>query len=134
MQISAWEKQQAEAESEWRHKQTRMNAEFEERKRRLQEQQLGTRKRLKEGCDQALRPLYSEGQALCAELASLLVGRLCRLQECVPAGVSGTVARVQQRQRLQGPLARISAVTYGRLDQPLQLPHCPSRGAASVST
>ena len=60
-----------------------MNAEFEERKRRLQEQQLGTRKRLKEGCDQALRPLYSEGQALCAELASLLVGRLCRLQECV---------------------------------------------------
>ena len=38
-QISAWEKQQAEAESEWRHKQTRMNAEFEERKRRLQEQQ-----------------------------------------------------------------------------------------------
>jgi len=133
-QISAWEKQQAEAESEWRHKQTRMNAEFEERKRRLQEQQLGTRKRLKEGCDQALRPLYSEGQALCAELASLLVGRLCRLQECVPAGVSGAVARVQQRQRLQGPLARISAVTYGRLDQPLQLPHCPSRGAASVST
>ena len=48
--------------------------------------------------------------------------------------MSGAVARVQQRQRLQGPLARISAVTYGRLDQPLQLPHCPSRGAASVST
>ena len=133
-QISAWERLQAEAESEWRLKQSRMNAEFEERKRRLQEQQLGTRKRLKEGCDQALRPLYSEGQALCSELASLLVGRLCRMQECVPAGVSGAVARAQQRQMLQGPLARITAVTYGRLDQPLQLPHCPSRGAASVST
>ena len=133
-QISAWERLQAEAESEWRLKQSRMNAEFEERKRRLQEQQLGTRKRLKEGCDQALRPLYSEGQALCAELAGLLVGRLCRMQECVPAGVSGAVARAQQRQMLQGPLARITAVSYGRLDQPLQLPHCPSRGAASVST
>merc|ERR1719197_2357375 len=77
--IARWEKEQAAAEGEWRLKQSRMHLEFEDRKRRLQEQQLGQRKKLRETCDAALRPLYASGAQVCADLERFLVGRLCRV-------------------------------------------------------
>ncbi|EOD17725.1 hypothetical protein EMIHUDRAFT_451293 [Emiliania huxleyi CCMP1516] len=64
---------EAAAEGQWRLKQSRMYLEFEERKRRLQEQQMGQRKKLRESCDAALRPLYAEGAAVCSELERLLI-------------------------------------------------------------
>eukprot|EP00965_Chrysotila_dentata_P064139 2123788-Pleurochrysis_carterae.AAC.1 len=49
------------AEADWRQRQIRLYAEFEERKRRLQEAQQHQRKKLRESCDEALCPLYTEG-------------------------------------------------------------------------
>jgi hypothetical protein len=124
-QIATWEREQSMAETEWRSKQSRMHLEFEERKRRLQEQQLGQRKKLRESCDAALRPLYVEGAAVCADLERHLVGKLCRMCEHGPgAGVPQGM--------LPGALARVRALSFGQLDQPLRAPNCPSRSVGAV--
>mmetsp|Transcript_38170 Transcript_38170/g.124860 ORF Transcript_38170/g.124860 Transcript_38170/m.124860 type:complete len:560 (+) Transcript_38170:337-2016(+) len=89
---------------------------------------MGQCKKIRESCDAALRPLYAEGAAVCSELERLLVGRLCRLCEHAPA------AAVPQ-QMLPGPLARVSAVSFGQFESPLRAPGGPSRvlGAVPVS-
>ena len=124
-QVTSWEKQQVLKEGEWRQRQSRLHADFEERKRRLQEQQIGQRKKFRETCDEALRPLYSEGMQVCAELEKQLIGRVCRL--CAAANDAMSLNN-QQR----GPLAKIKGVTFPRIDSPLRIPNCPTRGMASV--
>ena len=129
--IARWEKEQAAAEGEWRLKQSRMHLEFEERKRRLQEQQLGQRKKLRETCDAALRPLYAEGQAVCANLERHLVGKICKL--CEHGAPSGAAAAAAAQGVLpSGVLARVRALSFGQLDQPLRAPSCPSRAVGAI--
>jgi len=123
--VTAWEAQQAGLELEWRQRQSRLHAEFEERKRRLEEQQIGQRKKFREACNEALRPLYEEGAEVCAELEKLLVGKICRI--CQAAADTAVLPEVQR-----GPLARIKAISFGKMDSPLRIPNCPSRGMASV--
>jgi len=130
VQVAEWEQQQSAAEMDWRQRQTRMTAEFEERKRRLQEHQLGQRKKFRENCDDALRPLYMQGSMLSSQLEQFLRGKLCRLCEFIPAGMSNGAASTLQRQ--PGPLARIAGVSFGRIDSPLRAPHCPSRSVGGV--
>jgi len=129
-QISAWEKQQSAAEADWRQRQIRLYAEFEERKRRLQEAQQHQRKKLRESCDEALCPLYTEGSVLCAQLEKLLRGKWCRFREFVPA----TTLASPSLQSHSGPLARITGVTFGRIDSPVRMANCPSRSASGVQT
>ena len=125
-QLAEWERQQLGTEGEWRLRQSRMHLELEERKRRLQEQQLGARKKFREACDSALRPLYTEGTDLCAELSKCLVGKLCRVIEHAPS--SGVPQAM-----LPGPLARIRSVAYGKIDAPLRAPpNCSSRSLSAV--
>lgn len=123
--VITWERQQMVSEGEWRHRQSRLNAEFEERKRRLQEQQIGQRKKLRETCDEALRPLYDVGTRICTELENLLVGRLCRL--CATASNTSSLS-IQHH----GPLARIKSVTFSKIDSPLRVPNCPLRSISSM--
>lgn len=141
--ISSWEEQQSAAEADWRQRQARLTAEFEERKRRLQERHMQERKKFRDNSDEVLRPVYEEGSALCAQLEDVLRGKLCRFCESAPGMfAAGSPAAAMQAQahasakRASGPLARITGVTFGRIDSPIRTMHLSSRGAngATVSS
>jgi hypothetical protein len=134
--ISTWEEQQSAAEADWRQQQARLTAEFEERKRRLQERHMQERKKFRDNSDEALRPIYQEGSALCAQLEEVLGGKLCRFCEAAPGMfAAGSPAAAMQAQshastkRASGPLVRITGVTFGRIDAPIRTMHVSSRGA-----
>jgi len=134
--VSSWEEQQAVAEADWRQRQARLSAEFEERKRRLQERHMQERKKFRDNSDEALRPIYRQGSALCVQLEAVLNGRLCRFCEAAPAmAAAGLPAAAMQAhaaaKRASGPLARITGVTFGRIDAPIRT---APRGASGISS